>query len=117
MHAYRVKRQTITEKEQLAQEMEEEALKREQERETRHKAAHQMVANLIKREIEGRQSEKKSSVVTLADSAIEYLAPQSESNTFEDVDDTDGLDPKSELEAWKLRELKRIQRDKEEQMK
>jgi microfibrillar-associated protein 1 len=30
------------------------------------------------------------------------------------VDDTDGLDPVAELEAWKLRELKRIRRDLEE---
>lgn len=32
---------------------------------------------------------------------------------FPDVDDTDGLDPEAEFEAWKLRELMRIKRDKE----
>lgn len=31
-----------------------------------------------------------------------------------DVDDTDGLDPTGEFEAWRLRELSRIKRDKEE---
>ncbi|KAI9657486.1 MAG: hypothetical protein M1829_006896 [Trizodia sp. TS-e1964] len=36
-----------------------------------------------------------------------------ESNEDEDVDDTDGLDPEAELAAWKLRELKRIKRDRE----
>lgn len=30
-----------------------------------------------------------------------------------DVDDTDGLDPEAEFEAWRLRELARIKRDKE----
>lgn len=30
-----------------------------------------------------------------------------------DVDDTDGLDPAAEFEAWRLRELSRIKRDKE----
>lgn len=30
-----------------------------------------------------------------------------------DVDDTDGLDPEGEFEAWRLRELARIKRDKE----
>lgn len=32
---------------------------------------------------------------------------------FPDVDDTDELDPTGEFEAWKLRELMRIKRDKE----
>ncbi|RKP23448.1 micro-fibrillar-associated protein 1 [Syncephalis pseudoplumigaleata] len=90
------KRQTIAEKEQLAQEMAEAEAKREREREERQKAAHQMVATIIKREIE---------------------APEKETNALEDVDDTDGTDPAAELEAWKLRELKRIQRDREEQIK
>ena len=32
-----------------------------------------------------------------------------------DLDDTDGLDPEGEFEAWRLRELSRIKRDKEAQ--
>lgn len=32
-----------------------------------------------------------------------------------DIDDTDGLDPDGEFEAWRLRELSRIKRDKEAQ--
>ena len=32
------------------------------------------------------------------------------------MDDTDGLDPEGEFEAWRLRELARIKRDKEEAM-
>lgn len=31
-----------------------------------------------------------------------------------DVDDTDGLDTEGEFEAWKLRELQRLKRDREE---
>ena len=34
-----------------------------------------------------------------------------------DVDDTDGLDPAGEFEAWRLRELARIKRDKEDALR
>jgi len=33
-----------------------------------------------------------------------------------DVDDTDGLDPSSEFEAWRLRELGRIKKEKEKEL-
>ncbi len=33
-----------------------------------------------------------------------------------DIDDTDGLDPASEFEAWRLRELSRIKKEKEEEL-
>ena len=44
------------------------------------------------------------------------LAEEKEKET-PDIDDTDGLDPDAEFEAWRLRELSRIKRDKEEQLK
>ncbi|KAH0362261.1 hypothetical protein KCU65_g8178, partial [Aureobasidium melanogenum] len=34
-------------------------------------------------------------------------------DAIEDVDDTDNLDPEAELAAWKLRELRRVKRDRE----
>ena len=34
-----------------------------------------------------------------------------------DVDDTDGQDPEGEFEAWRLRELARIKRDKEDALR
>ena len=34
-----------------------------------------------------------------------------------DLDDTDGVDPEGEFEAWRLRELARIKRDKEEDLR
>lgn len=34
-----------------------------------------------------------------------------------DVDDTDGLDPTAEFEAWRLRELGRIKKEKEEEIR
>lgn len=40
------------------------------------------------------------------------MAEQKEDEVPE-VDDTDGLDPVAEFEAWRLRELARIKRDKE----
>lgn len=33
-----------------------------------------------------------------------------------DVDDTDGLDPTGEFEAWRLRELGRIKKEKQEEL-
>lgn len=33
-----------------------------------------------------------------------------------DVDDTDGLDPEGEFEAWRLRELARIKKEKEDEV-
>lgn len=50
----------------------------------------------------------------------EYVARQAavddvpDIDNFADVDDTDGLDEEAEFEQWKLRELKRIKRDREE---
>lgn len=34
-----------------------------------------------------------------------------------EVDDTDGLDPEAEFEAWRLRELMRLRREKEAEIK
>jgi microfibrillar-associated protein 1 len=34
-----------------------------------------------------------------------------------DIDDTDGQDPEAEFEAWRLRELARIKRDKEDEVR
>lgn len=34
-----------------------------------------------------------------------------------DVDDTDGLDPEAEFEAWRMRELSRIKKEKEEEIR
>ena len=35
-------------------------------------------------------------------------------DNFDEIDDTDGLDEEAERDAWKLRELRRIKRDREE---
>ena len=41
------------------------------------------------------------------------LSPEEKEAEVPDVDDTDGVDPEGEFEAWRLRELARIKRDKE----
>jgi len=41
-----------------------------------------------------------------------YVLEEAEEH-IPDIDDTDGLDPEAEFEAWRLRELARIKRDKE----
>ncbi|KZT50409.1 hypothetical protein CALCODRAFT_189639 [Calocera cornea HHB12733] len=87
-------RETIQELEQESQNSEEALRKREKEEEERRKLSKALVAESIKRE--------------LAEKDATELVP--------DVDDTDGLDPEAEFEAWRLRELERIKRDKEEQL-
>lgn len=84
-------RATIAEKEAMAEDTEEAVRKKELEAEERKKQSHDMVAESIRREL----AEKEKEIET------------------PDVDDTDGLDPTTEFEAWRLRELARIKRDKE----
>ncbi|GJE96789.1 microfibril-associated protein MFAP1 domain-containing protein [Phanerochaete sordida] len=85
-------RATVAEKDALAQDTEEAIKRKEEEAEERRRQSHNMVAESIKREL--LEKEKEAEVP--------------------DVDDTDGLDPEGEFEAWRLRELARIKRDKEE---
>ncbi|KAI8983180.1 splicing factor, Prp19-binding domain-containing protein [Trametes punicea] len=84
-------RVTIAEKEAMAADSEEALKRKEQEAEERRKASHDMVAESIRRELLEKEKEEQ----------------------VPDVDDTDGLDPAGEFEAWRLRELARIKRDKE----
>ncbi|OSD05719.1 hypothetical protein PYCCODRAFT_1384706 [Trametes coccinea BRFM310] len=84
-------RVTIAEKEAMAADSEEAIKRKEQEAEERKKASHDMVAESIRRELLEKEKEEQ----------------------VPDVDDTDGLDPAAEFEAWRLRELARIKRDKE----
>ena len=44
------------------------------------------------------------------------LSSEEKEEQTPDVDDTDGLDPAGEFEAWRLRELARIKRDKEAEL-
>jgi len=47
---------------------------------------------------------------------LTYLKEEKE-DIIPDVDDTDGLDPAGEFEAWRLRELGRIKKEKEEELR
>ncbi|KAF9454943.1 hypothetical protein P691DRAFT_620767, partial [Macrolepiota fuliginosa MF-IS2] len=87
-------RMTIAEKEALGEDSEEMQRKREQEVEERRKQSHDMVAESIRRE----------------------LAEKEKEDQIPDIDDTDGLDPAGEFEAWRLRELSRIKKEKEEEL-
>ncbi|KAJ7293878.1 microfibrillar-associated protein MFAP1, Zn finger, CCHC type protein, partial [Mycena rebaudengoi] len=87
-------RATIAERE-LAEDSEEAQRKREAEAEERRKQSHDLVAESIRRE----------------------LAEKEKEDIIPDVDDTDGLDPEAEFEAWRLRELGRIKKEKEEELR
>ncbi|KAI9460182.1 splicing factor, Prp19-binding domain-containing protein [Lactarius psammicola] len=81
----------VAEKQALVEDSEEAIQKKQAEAEQRKKESHDLVAESIRREL--LEKEKEEEVV--------------------DVDDTDGLDPLGEFDAWRLRELARIKRDKE----
>ncbi|KAF8641066.1 hypothetical protein AX17_000710 [Amanita inopinata Kibby_2008] len=87
-------RMTMAEKEAMAQDSEDALKRKELEAEERRKQSHDMVAESIKRE----------------------LAEKEKDEAIPEVDDTDGLDPEIEFEAWRLRELGRIKREKEEEL-
>ncbi|KAF8887758.1 splicing factor, Prp19-binding domain-containing protein [Infundibulicybe gibba] len=88
-------RVTIAEKEALAADTEEALKRKEAEMEERRKQSHDLVAESIRRELAEKEKEEE----------------------IPDVDDTDGLDPAGEFEAWRLRELGRIKKEKEEEMR
>ncbi|KAH9947396.1 splicing factor, Prp19-binding domain-containing protein [Amylocystis lapponica] len=87
-------RVTVAEREAIAEDTEEALQKKAVEADERKKQSHDMVADSIRREL--AQKEKDEEVP--------------------DIDDTDGLDSASEFEAWRLRELARIKRDKEQEL-
>lgn len=45
------------------------------------------------------------------------LTTEEKEKEVPDIDDTDGLEPDAEFEAWRLRELARIKRDKEDEVR
>ncbi len=74
--------------------------RRRQEEDDRKQAADEIVQEQIRKDAEARAAGKK------------YWDDE-EVGEEDAVDDTDGLDPEAELAAWKLRELKRVKRDRE----
>lgn len=64
--------------------------------------------------LQAELEERRKQSTYLAGEAIKRgMADKESTERVPDVDDTDGLDPEGEFEAWKLRELMRIKRDKE----
>lgn len=69
-----------------------------QEEERRRKAADEIVEEQIRKDIAAKEAGKKN---------------WDDEEEGDEVDDTDDIDPEAEYAAWKLRELKRIKRDRE----
>ncbi|KAJ3207715.1 hypothetical protein HDU67_007279 [Dinochytrium kinnereticum] len=88
-----IPKETIMEKERLVDENELAEDKKKKAAEQRKLDSHELVAEELRRE----------------------LAIASVTDGPPDVDDTDGLDEDAEYNSWKLRELLRIKRDREEQ--
>ncbi|KAJ6519278.1 microfibrillar-associated protein MFAP1, Zn finger, CCHC type protein [Mycena sanguinolenta] len=89
------KRARVTVAEREAEDSEEAQRRREAEAEERRKQSHDLVAESIRRELAEKEKEEN----------------------IPDIDDTDGLDPEAEFEAWRLRELGRIKKEKEEELR
>lgn len=79
-----------------AEKTEEELIAAEEER--RRKAADEIVEEQIRKDLAAKEAGKKN---------------WDDEEEEDEVDDTDGLDPEAEYAAWKLRELKRIKRDRQ----
>lgn len=64
--------------------------------------------------LQAELEERRKQSTYLAGEAIKRgLAEKESGDRQPELDDTDGLDPEGEFEAWKLRELMRIKRDRE----
>ncbi|KAG6333288.1 hypothetical protein ID866_5806 [Astraeus odoratus] len=101
-----------TERDAIANEAEEMQKQRELAAEERKKESHNLVAESIRREL--AESEECSYCTCFL--RLRMIAGEKE-DIIPDVDDTDGLDPEAEFEAWRLRELGRIKKEKEEELR
>lgn len=113
--AHRRNRDTIAERDR---ELDPDALgeQRLSELETRKQESHDLVAESILRELaESALSASAICQVGGWERSLTSDAPHVEEveQVFPDVDDTDGLEPQAEFQAWSLRELTRIKRDRE----
>jgi len=63
------------------------------------------------------EQRKKESHDLVAESIRRELAEKEKEGLIPDIDDTDGLDPEGEFEAWRLRELARIKKEKEDELR
>ncbi|KAG2109649.1 splicing factor, Prp19-binding domain-containing protein [Suillus discolor] len=88
-------RETIAERDAITLEAEEAEKRKREIAEERKKQSHDLVAESIRRELLEKEKEE----------------------VIPDVDDSDGVDPAGEFEAWRLRELGRIKKEKEEELR
>lgn len=87
----------------VAQDEEDEEERERREQEERQREAHALLAEYVR--MEQATSVKKAQEELEATSGV--FDPAS-------IDDTDGLDEEAELQAWRLRELRRVKREREE---
>ena len=59
------------------------------------------------------EERRRQSSALVGESIKRELASKEAGEKFPEVDDTDGQDPEAEFEAWKLRELMRLKRERE----
>jgi microfibrillar-associated protein 1 len=93
-----------------AQALAEEKIKQEEELQAQRKNDSKEIAGeTIRRELAESES-SCSEVLHTAD-----IIPEESTDIVPDIDDTDGLDPTTEFDLWRARELARLLRDKQAQ--
>lgn len=107
-------RTSTLEKEKLAKEAEELEKAKIEEEKARKEESRKTVQDIIRKEIDLGNFYIFSAINELNFNFLSLFLAQAAKKLDTEVDDTDGLDPEAEYEEWKLRELIRIKRDKEE---
>lgn len=107
-------RETVLQREADSVNTEEAQKKRELEAEERKQETINMIADSIKRELAESES-CHSCHICICISHVNLEAEETQ-ELIPDVDDTDGIDPTAEFEAWRLRELGRIKKEKEAEL-
>lgn len=106
-------RGTIAERDAILHEAEEMQRCKELASEERKKESHDLAAESIRREL-AESMEFLHAILPCADAV---MVSEEKEDLIPEVDDTDGLDAEGEFEAWRLRELGRIKKEKEEDLR
>jgi microfibrillar-associated protein 1 len=97
----------------MAFDSEEANKKREAAAEERKQQSRNMVGETIKKGL----AESKANLLPPLEKTILTYSLEEAQHPGKEIDDTDGLDPEGEFNAWRMRELMRLKREKEEEQR
>jgi microfibrillar-associated protein 1 len=99
----------LKEQDGAAFESEEAIKKREAAAEQRRKESRNMVGETIKRGLEESEFDLRFCIFI----SLIYIISEEVQEPGKEIDDTDNKDPEEEFQAWRMRELMRLKREKE----